>query len=167
MALPDRFFRASLSATAFRLHPTGPAADEALRLADQAPWPWLAALVLCWQGDLLRDRRAARASRQRFEDLGAHAGVQRADAILARLGGPTRPRRDSYRALSAREEEVAELIAAGLTNPAIGRQLHLSRPTVASHVAHILTKLGFTSRSQVAAWFADQQAANRDQESST
>ncbi|MDP9073441.1 MAG: LuxR C-terminal-related transcriptional regulator, partial [Actinomycetota bacterium] len=164
---PDRFFRASLSATAFRLHPTGPAANEALRLADQAPWPWLAALILCWQGDLLRDRRAAHASRQRFEDLGAHAGVQRADAVLAALGGLATGRRDPHGSLSARELEVAALIAAGLTNPAIGRQLHLSRPTIASHVAHILTKLGFTSRSQVAAWFADQQAANRDQESST
>jgi non-specific serine/threonine protein kinase len=50
--------------------------------------------------------------------------------------------------------EVARLVADGLSNPAIARRLYLSRPTVASHVAHILTKLGFTSRAQIAAWVA-------------
>jgi non-specific serine/threonine protein kinase len=41
-----------------------------------------------------------------------------------------------------------------LSNPAIARRHFLSRPTVASHVAHILTKLGFSSRAQIAAWVA-------------
>jgi DNA-binding CsgD family transcriptional regulator len=50
--------------------------------------------------------------------------------------------------------EVAGLVAEGLTNPQIARRLYLSRPTVASHVAHILTKLDFSSRAQIAAWFA-------------
>jgi DNA-binding NarL/FixJ family response regulator len=50
--------------------------------------------------------------------------------------------------------QVAELIAQGLTNPAIARRLYLTRPTVASHVAHILAKLGFSSRTQIAAWVA-------------
>ena len=49
---------------------------------------------------------------------------------------------------------MAELVAEGLSNPAIARRLYLSRPTVASHVAHILTKLGFSSRTQIAAWAA-------------
>ncbi len=163
---PDRFFRGALSAAAFRLRPTRPGAEEAVGHADQAPWPWLAALTLCWQGELLRDRRAAGAARQRFEGLGAHAGVRRADALLAVLGGARPSWHSSPSGLSARELEVAELIAAGMTNPAIGRRLFLSRPTVASHVGHLLTKLGFSSRSQVAAWFADQQAAGRGQESS-
>ncbi len=56
--------------------------------------------------------------------------------------------------LSPREAEIAGLVAEGLTNPAIARRLFLSRPTVASHVAHILAKLGFSSRSQIAAWAA-------------
>src|SRR6266545_72451 len=44
--------------------------------------------------------------------------------------------------LSPRELEVAGLVAEGLSNPAIARRLYLSRPTIAHHVAHILTKLG-------------------------
>ena len=47
---------------------------------------------------------------------------------------------------------MAELVAEGLTNPAIARRLYLSRPTVASHVAHILAKLDFSARAQIAAW---------------
>jgi non-specific serine/threonine protein kinase len=56
--------------------------------------------------------------------------------------------------------EVAQLVAEGLPNPAIARRLYLSRPTVASHVAHILTKLGFTSRAQIAAWIAAHRSAD-------
>ena len=48
--------------------------------------------------------------------------------------------------------------AEGLSNPAIARRLYLSRTTVASHVAHILTKLGFSSRAQIAAWAAQRRA---------
>src|SRR5215470_4237386 len=68
------------------------------------------------------------------------------------------PRREAARpergasVLSPREMEVADLVAEGLANPAIARRLFLSRATVASHVAHILTKLGFSSRAQIAAW---------------
>lgn len=58
--------------------------------------------------------------------------------------------------LTAREQEVAELIACGLRNPAIAGRLHISRTTVASHVTRILQKLGFTTRSQVAAWVVEQ-----------
>ena len=58
--------------------------------------------------------------------------------------------------LSPRELEVAQLVAEGLSNPAIARRLYLSRPTVAHHVAHILAKLGFASRAQIAAWVAQQ-----------
>jgi DNA-binding NarL/FixJ family response regulator len=49
---------------------------------------------------------------------------------------------------------VAELVAEGLTNRQIAQRLVVSERTAGNHVAHILTKLGFTSRSQVAAWAA-------------
>jgi len=49
------------------------------------------------------------------------------------------------------EIEVAELVAEVLSNPAIARRLYLSRPTVARHVAYILTRLGFSCRAQIAA----------------
>ena len=54
--------------------------------------------------------------------------------------------------LSEREYQVAELLAMGFTNAAIGQHLEVSSATVSSHVAHILSKLRFRSRAQVAAW---------------
>jgi len=54
--------------------------------------------------------------------------------------------------LSAREMEVARLIAQGKTNREIASSLYVTPGTVASHVQHILSKLGFNSRTQIAAW---------------
>ena len=54
--------------------------------------------------------------------------------------------------LTGREAEVAILVARGLSNRAIGDQLFISQATAARHVANIFIKLGFSSRSQVAAW---------------
>ena len=54
--------------------------------------------------------------------------------------------------LTAREREVAVLIATGHTNRQIGDVLFISQWTVDTHVRHILTKLGLRSRAQVAAW---------------
>ena len=53
---------------------------------------------------------------------------------------------------------MADLVAEGLSNPAIARRLYVSRTTVASHVRHILVKLGFSSRAQIAAWAAQRRA---------
>jgi non-specific serine/threonine protein kinase len=50
------------------------------------------------------------------------------------------------------------LIATGLTNREIAARLVISEGTAEVHVKHILRKLGFTSRSQVAAWAADERA---------
>ena len=55
-------------------------------------------------------------------------------------------------ALSPREAEVAALVAEGLTNRQIAQRLVISERTAQNHVQHILTKLGFTTRSQIAAW---------------
>jgi len=54
--------------------------------------------------------------------------------------------------LTAREREIAALIAAGYSNRAIAEELVIAPATAARHVANILAKLGFTSRAQVAAW---------------
>jgi DNA-binding CsgD family transcriptional regulator len=58
--------------------------------------------------------------------------------------------------LTPREREIAALIARGLSNRAIADELVISQATVARHVANMLTKLGFSSRAQVAAWVARQ-----------
>jgi DNA-binding NarL/FixJ family response regulator len=62
--------------------------------------------------------------------------------------------------LTPREREIAALIARGLSNRGIADELVISPATVARHVTNILTKLGFTSRAQIAAWAVNQQ---RDQ----
>ena len=54
--------------------------------------------------------------------------------------------------LSTRQREVALLVAAGLVNREIGLALRIGERTVESHVQHILNKLGFRSRAQIAAW---------------
>jgi non-specific serine/threonine protein kinase len=56
--------------------------------------------------------------------------------------------------LSARELEVARLVADGLSNPAIAATLFVSRATVKTHVSHILRKLALDSRVQLARWVA-------------
>jgi predicted ATPase/DNA-binding CsgD family transcriptional regulator len=59
--------------------------------------------------------------------------------------------------LTRREREVAMLVAEGLTNREIGARLFITEGTARLHVKHILHKLGFTSRAQVAAWAAGHQ----------
>ena len=58
--------------------------------------------------------------------------------------------------LTRREREVAALVAQGLTNREIAARLFISERTAESHVEQIRGKLGFRSRSQIAAWVADQ-----------
>jgi predicted ATPase/serine/threonine protein kinase/DNA-binding NarL/FixJ family response regulator len=58
--------------------------------------------------------------------------------------------------LTKRESEVAELVAQGLTNKQIAARLVISPRTAQGHVEHILTKLGFNSRAQIAAWVVEQ-----------
>ncbi|MBV6757900.1 protein kinase domain-containing protein [Rhodococcus opacus] len=62
--------------------------------------------------------------------------------------------------LTKRERQVAELIAEGLTNKAIAARLVISQRTAQGHVEHILTKLGFNSRAQVAAWVVEERQSS-------
>jgi len=52
--------------------------------------------------------------------------------------------------LSPREREVTELVAQGLSNRAIAKELVIEQGRVANHVAHILSKCGVSNRTQVA-----------------
>jgi predicted ATPase/class 3 adenylate cyclase len=61
--------------------------------------------------------------------------------------------------LSKREQEVARLVAAGLTNRQIAQRLFIAERTAEGHVERIRDKLGFSSRAQVAAWVAGSEAA--------
>ena len=59
-------------------------------------------------------------------------------------------------AITPREQEVAILVAKHLSNRQIASDLMLSEHTVATHVRHILKKLGLHSRTQIAAHFSEQ-----------
>lgn len=90
------------------------------------------------------------AARERFAGAGA-AWLDSAALREQRRLAARRPRhRAADQELSARELQVAELVAQGLSNRAIGERLHLSPRTVESHLGRILTKLGVSSRAGVA-----------------
>jgi len=57
--------------------------------------------------------------------------------------------------LTQREHQIATLVASGRSNKAIAGELSISPTTAARHVANIMAKLGFNSRTQIAAWIAD------------
>jgi non-specific serine/threonine protein kinase len=64
--------------------------------------------------------------------------------------------------LTGREREVAVLIARGLSNRQIAEALVIAEWTVDTHVRHILNKLGFRSRAQVAAWATERGLGGAD-----
>ena len=55
--------------------------------------------------------------------------------------------------------QVAALVARGLTNRQIGAVLFITEGTARLHVKHILQKLGFSSRAQIAAWVVEHRIA--------
>jgi DNA-binding CsgD family transcriptional regulator len=100
-------------------------------------------------GDRHRAEPAARDADRLARALGMTAYLDRTAALVSHLGGAGRST-----SLSPREVEVARLVAEGLTNRQIAERLVISERTAQNHVQHILTKLGFTTRSQIAAWTA-------------
>jgi DNA-binding NarL/FixJ family response regulator len=80
-----------------------------------------------------------------------------AQATLPTLRPPTarQAARQAFGGLTEREREVAGLVAAGRSNAAIGETLVISERTVETHVTSILTKLGYSSRAQIAIWAAE------------
>lgn len=109
------------------------------------------------------ERQTRHALGEREFQIASRRGAQLSisQAISHVVGG--KPKRSSARPpaeqslLTPREEDVAELVAKGLLNKEIAEQLVISRRTAEAHVEHILVKLGFTSRSQIAAWWSAQQ----------
>ena len=79
------------------------------------------------------------------------AGLRADQALAYALGElpePTAARGE----LTRRELEVAALVADGMSNQEIADKLVIARRTAETHVAHIMTKLGFNGRAQIAAW---------------
>jgi predicted ATPase/DNA-binding CsgD family transcriptional regulator len=143
-------------------HPTGSKIEEVLEFA-RGPLGAAAAAALFAEGrEMTPDEAAAYA-------LGLDPGAQGANgskpatqaawtdpARLAAAGGARHdagPHR-SPSPLTTREHEIVLLIARGLSNKEIADELVISPATAARHVANILAKLGFNSRTQVASWAA-------------
>ena len=99
---------------------------------------------------LATDRDALLAAVEDFDQMGARRAADRARAVARSIGIRTGRRRIAAGALSAREEEVAQLVASGQTNAEIAASLYLSPRTVERHVGNILTKLGYRSRVEIA-----------------
>jgi DNA-binding NarL/FixJ family response regulator len=104
------------------------------------------------QGWLAPARRSLGAAADRALDEGKAMSLEEAVAYALSDAADDPPRPGRAAALSRRELEVARLAATGLTNREIAAKLFLSVRTVEVHVDHVLTKLGFNNRTQLAAW---------------
>ena len=104
-------------------------------------------------------RRAAEA-REIAARFGAMAIVAAADDVLRVAGRGAEP--EPWAPLTSREFEVARLIADGATNVEIAAELTITRKTVASHVEHILAKLGMGRRAEIAVWASTRTASRSE-----
>ena len=125
---------------------------ESLRLADRAR------TELAYGEYLRRARRRVdarahlRTALALFEQLGADAWAERASQEL-RASGETARRRDVSTAteLTAQERNVTALVRQGLSSKDVAAQLFVSPRTVDFHLRNVFTKLGVTSRGELAA----------------
>ena len=108
-----------------------------------------AALVRAKMGEARFQEAAARGSRLSIEELLSFALRDPAPEHV-----PLPSERAS--ALTPREREVAQLVAAGMSNKEIAAKLVISVRTAEGHVDRILAKLAFKSRSQLAIWLTQQ-----------
>jgi NarL family two-component system response regulator LiaR len=88
--------------------------------------------------------RAVRAAHAGAAVLDPFIAARLVEALAQPAGGPPPER------LTAREREVLELIARGLSNKRIARELGIAEKTVKTHVGHVLAKLGVADRTQAA-----------------
>ncbi|HZF91991.1 ATP-binding protein [Streptomyces sp.] len=132
-------------------------ADRVWADVDRDRWG-SAALGAARDGTETRAREAVGA--QDYERAYAHgAALTLSDLIGYALEEhrPPEPERPPQGApLTRRETQVAELVAEGLANQQIADRLVIARRTAEGHVERILSKLGFSNRSQIAAWVTAQ-----------
>ncbi len=110
------------------------------------------------------DMSAVKSALETFRRLGAKAAARRAQQRLAVLRdrAPRTRRADRLadpHALTGRQRQVFDLLAAGLSNPEIAAQLHISPKTVGHHVEAILAKLGVQNRTHAVAYALQHQPA--------
>jgi DNA-binding NarL/FixJ family response regulator len=112
-------------------------------------------------------RTAAEAALATLDEIGRHISDEALrESFLGQAMNqlPAAFRRRSSRSqvegLTAREAEIAAMVARGMSNRGIADELVLSARTVESHIANAMAKLGFTSRAQLAAWAVEHGATS-------
>jgi DNA-binding CsgD family transcriptional regulator len=90
-----------------------------------------------------------------FGRIGAAGDARAAELELAATARAATP------ALTWRQLQVAELVAAGLGNNDIAQRLFISRRTAEYHVRQIMITMGFASRAQIAAWYSAGRATKK------
>jgi non-specific serine/threonine protein kinase len=148
-------------------------AERALKTAKQGaeereafPLLWQIHGLLGWlykkQKNLEKSAREFAGARQVLDSLAANIQDEslRASFLDAALKSLPNERKlnkrqseaEKFGGLTSRERDVARLLSQGKSNREIAETLVLSERTVENHVGHILTKLGFNSRAQIAVW---------------
>ena len=112
-----------------------------------------AAVIRLWSGGLALSTDAAVALAVDVPGAAEDGGDREAVALAAVGAGEVAAARPGT--LTPREREVVALVARGRSNKSIADELFISPATAARHVANILAKLGFRSRTEVAAWVMD------------
>ena len=131
---------------------------EAIDRLGRAGLRWDLARARLIYGEWLRRQRRRRDAREQlgrayeiFDSIGAAAFAERARIELRATGGHARqPTVQTPDTLTAQEALIARLAGDGASNPKIAAQLFISPATVAYHLRKVFTKLGISSRSQLA-----------------
>ncbi|HZP57717.1 MAG TPA: AAA family ATPase [Dehalococcoidia bacterium] len=154
------------------------ACDEALAQGDEAARWRLLALIARAREATADAAATAAAMADAAAAIDAYAAgidddarrarfIERARERLPRRAAPRRSGREGIGGLTERETEVAAHVTLGRSNREIADLLVLSERTVETHVGNILSKLGFSSRAQIAAWGAERglsRAESRDRQ---
>jgi DNA-binding CsgD family transcriptional regulator len=131
---------------------------EAIDQLSRSRFPVLHARAQLTYGEWLRrehrrvDARAQlKAAHDAFDAMGAHGFAERARRELLATGETVRKRTiDTRDELTPQEAQIARLASERLTNPEIAAQLYLSHRTVEYHLRKVFTKLGISSRRELA-----------------
>jgi predicted ATPase/class 3 adenylate cyclase/DNA-binding CsgD family transcriptional regulator len=129
--------------------------EEAARILGAAQRARADLGLVRWAPDEPRLAQLEHALRAELGDDAFHAGaelsLEEAVAWLRRARGERKRPQRGWESLTPTELQVAQLVAAGLTNPQIGERMFISRGTVKVHLSHIFGKLGIATRAELAA----------------